>query len=391
MEHFLQKVKQGIHHKDPIVQKYISYLMHEFPYIPSQFVNVQLEKALDANIMEDSTTLIYMNNNFDEQSIPMIVKLLEIVPAQRQHLVYSLVQQFPTELIVKYRSELGSHLKPEFIDICQKLLEMDEEELWEAFGEILNKLEDASSFNNQLFIGAKRVQDRLIEKGYYDAEEVSLILRSELQDDFFSYNGILAVRAVGLMKLTEHIDTLASLLPRYEDILLEEVAEALNRFQSDQVVKAVAPYMKNEDSSIFATSVLRETKSPLSVDVLVDAYMHGIHHEKEIILEALIAQFSEKAFSLIEDFLSQEIWGGMVDIEEMFYSFYKIIGREHELMEEWKEIIEEKEQHMKDLKDMSFEDLMKQHQKSTPITVTKVGRNDPCPCGSGKKYKKCCG
>jgi preprotein translocase subunit SecA len=21
----------------------------------------------------------------------------------------------------------------------------------------------------------------------------------------------------------------------------------------------------------------------------------------------------------------------------------------------------------------------------------KVGRNDPCPCGSGKKYKKCCG
>lgn len=22
---------------------------------------------------------------------------------------------------------------------------------------------------------------------------------------------------------------------------------------------------------------------------------------------------------------------------------------------------------------------------------TKVGRNDPCPCGSGKKYKRCCG
>ncbi|MBF9000008.1 YchJ family metal-binding protein [Vibrio nitrifigilis] len=27
-----------------------------------------------------------------------------------------------------------------------------------------------------------------------------------------------------------------------------------------------------------------------------------------------------------------------------------------------------------------------QHQPST-----KIGRNDPCPCGSGKKYKKCCG
>ncbi len=27
-----------------------------------------------------------------------------------------------------------------------------------------------------------------------------------------------------------------------------------------------------------------------------------------------------------------------------------------------------------------------------PIHADKaVGRNDPCPCGSGKKYKKCCG
>jgi preprotein translocase subunit SecA len=25
------------------------------------------------------------------------------------------------------------------------------------------------------------------------------------------------------------------------------------------------------------------------------------------------------------------------------------------------------------------------------VNNAKVGRNDPCPCGSGKKYKKCCG
>jgi len=29
--------------------------------------------------------------------------------------------------------------------------------------------------------------------------------------------------------------------------------------------------------------------------------------------------------------------------------------------------------------------------KPKPITVTKIGRNDPCSCGSGLKYKKCCG
>lgn len=31
--------------------------------------------------------------------------------------------------------------------------------------------------------------------------------------------------------------------------------------------------------------------------------------------------------------------------------------------------------------------------KETPVRreTERIGRNDPCPCGSGKKYKKCCG
>lgn len=30
------------------------------------------------------------------------------------------------------------------------------------------------------------------------------------------------------------------------------------------------------------------------------------------------------------------------------------------------------------------------YQKEAPWGAIKDGRNDPCPCGSGKKYKKCC-
>ena len=30
-------------------------------------------------------------------------------------------------------------------------------------------------------------------------------------------------------------------------------------------------------------------------------------------------------------------------------------------------------------------------QSAAPVKVERIGRNDPCPCGSGKKYKKCCG
>ena len=37
------------------------------------------------------------------------------------------------------------------------------------------------------------------------------------------------------------------------------------------------------------------------------------------------------------------------------------------------------------------EDGEKKPIKKIPVKVQKVGRNDPCPCGSGLKYKKCCG
>jgi hypothetical protein len=37
------------------------------------------------------------------------------------------------------------------------------------------------------------------------------------------------------------------------------------------------------------------------------------------------------------------------------------------------------------------EEEREEEEAPAPVTAAKVGRNDPCPCGSGKKYKKCCG
>jgi len=38
------------------------------------------------------------------------------------------------------------------------------------------------------------------------------------------------------------------------------------------------------------------------------------------------------------------------------------------------------------------DDVYVKLKKAPPIQVqSKVGRNDPCPCGSSRKYKKCCG
>ena len=49
---------------------------------------------------------------------------------------------------------------------------------------------------------------------------------------------------------------------------------------------------------------------------------------------------------------------------------------------QWKEIFSEEE----------LKKFYKEQKESTTIRKPKkIGRNDPCPCGSGKKYKFCCG
>lgn len=61
--------------------------------------------------------------------------------------------------------------------------------------------------------------------------------------------------------------------------------------------------------------------------------------------------------------------------------------------------VEEAQQHISEsaragkhvIMDLSDVDLSKLGEFLQPVDQkTKLGRNDPCPCGSGVKYKKCC-
>ena len=56
-----------------------------------------------------------------------------------------------------------------------------------------------------------------------------------------------------------------------------------------------------------------------------------------------------------------------------------------------------REEEVQRIEEKQRQDYIMSRGEDTPATATikreaaKVGRNDPCPCGSGKKYKKCCG
>jgi SWIM/SEC-C metal-binding protein len=41
-------------------------------------------------------------------------------------------------------------------------------------------------------------------------------------------------------------------------------------------------------------------------------------------------------------------------------------------------------------KPVDISDLERALAPAHPAVSTKIGRNDPCPCGSGKKFKHCC-
>ena len=66
----------------------------------------------------------------------------------------------------------------------------------------------------------------------------------------------------------------------------------------------------------------------------------------------------------------------------------------------YKKMVEYKADHLYSLpqwklifSDEQLEKFTKEQRRSKTIVnkARKVGRNDPCPCGSGKKYKMCCG
>lgn len=72
-----------------------------------------------------------------------------------------------------------------------------------------------------------------------------------------------------------------------------------------------------------------------------------------------------------------------IDLEKLYYNMVECKAEWLYTLPQWNDILPE--------------DKRKELIKSRRIPVRfiienrKVGRNDPCPCGSGKKYKQCCG
>ena len=71
-----------------------------------------------------------------------------------------------------------------------------------------------------------------------------------------------------------------------------------------------------------------------------------------------------------------------IDPEKLYYNMVEAKATWLYGLPEWDSILTEERR----------KELYKQQKTSGTIRKgKKIGRNDPCPCGSGKKYKHCCG
>lgn len=377
---FLEKIEPYLLSDQKIVQEFVLQALKEYPLTPAEWTNRVLEMALHSEERRIDLLLGCKSNTVNENSIPLLLNLLKVTEKQRRHLIIEYFKHLQPEIIMEHEQELSSVFGKDVFAFHQFLIHADENELRNEYDAVLSLLESKEFYDHQLYFQAKQIQDKLLLNQWYDVEHIDNILDNELNRSWFSFRGLLAVRAAGILKVEKYIPVLAGLLERDDDILLEETNDALSMYQSDQVAEAVAPFAMKDETSIFASSVLANTKTKQAEEALFSSYQHLDMDGKAMVIEGLAHHLSEKAFPLIEDYIKNGYTTRLFEMEPIYYGLHTVLGKNHPNMEKWKADYEEKE--------MRFNNL----RLNMPAFKTpKIGRNEKCPCGSGKKYKKCCG
>lgn len=381
---FLEKIKPHLISDDILIQEVVLYALHDYPLVPKEWTNELLKEAFRKKDKQSSIFIYIENQTFNEEAVKIFIENIPLMDPAKRHLAVGLVHRIEPELALTYKEQLQEYIPKSTWSLYELLLHGTEEEVFSEYGQILNDLERAGSEHHNYLIKAKKLAACLVKKGWVTEDEIDLVLKEELQKKWISSNGIMAVYMIGLLKAERYIPLLVRLLDRDDDSLLEELSVTLTSFQSDEVVKEVAPYLRKDNSVIYAASIVENIKSDFAVQVLREAYRAAKQLEdQDILIEALCHQLSEEALPEINEHMKLDSSSGLVDIEQAVYSYYSILGLDHRELALWRQVALESE--------LDF----RQKGHDLPIAPirneNKVGRNDPCPCGSGTKYKKCCG
>jgi hypothetical protein len=308
-----------------------------------------------------------------------------------------------------------------------RMLSWDEATCWRNLEEFCEEGKDKQD-TSEINLGyAHRIVEALARYGQECEPKVREWLAVKL-DDYtdhpMKWLEPLVVRLAGQAHLESTIPLIvAKLLEDGGDLLNEECTEALTRIGTPAVLHAVAEAFPTAEQHfrIYATNPLEHIHSDLAVEIsltLLGQEKDG--HIRRELAHALLYQFAKEGIEIAR----QLLLGRDLDFEHKglrnrLLETCTLMGERFPEYDEWLATEKaEKAEHWKQVKELEGDPkglLLFALEKLTgkkaaevakakprlppsprlalprkPEVKKKVGRNDPCPCGSGKKFKNCC-
>jgi len=234
-----------------------------------------------------------------------------------------------------------------------------------------------------------------------------------------NYEGVKKKLEPVMQKLIQHgeaaLDRLHALLLREETWSCLFALEILKEIRSPKSIPFLIEFIrKNEDADDYWESCEDAMRALTAIgEPAVDPLLKEVKADFEkkryfvYLVSALTEIKDERVFSFmvetIEDYLANpEKYRGWFYLELFVYDFgvqgkieavpllKRLLALDLSKQERIEvvdaiEYLEDPEEYEREM-----EEWLEDFKRANPAQRKKVGRNDPCPCGSGKKYKHCC-
>lgn len=175
------------------------------------------------------------------------------------------------------------------------------------------------------------------------------------------------------------MDTISQFMPIKEKIKFENIEELTKESLKDIILNSALEYYANKEKEI-GEDVIRELERVILLRIVDTKWMDHIDAmdqlKQGIGLRAMGNEDPVRAYQV----------EGFDMFEDMIKSIQEDTVKSLFHLEKPEKVKRER------VAKVTSTSHGKEEKKSKPIVKgKKIGRNDPCPCGSGKKYKKCCG
>ncbi|WP_318246451.1 SEC-C metal-binding domain-containing protein [Rossellomorea aquimaris] len=389
MNRFVERVELYFLSENPFVQRYAIEMLED-TYLPCGKTLLTGLRAVDRGLVSEYPSSVLPNLMYlplNEEGVMEVINRLKSLGNEDDDRFFyiQLLLNADTDLLIAYKNEVKSFVGDGQLADIVKLPSLTAEELYKDLADISVYL-DNERFNQSLYDHGKRIIKELINKNEIESWEIQAGLQDSVENiDGFDFNGIFIVYSSGELREENVVPQLVNLFKDEDesDTLFEEVANALVKIGTDQVVREVEKVALFGNTYFYTLDVLGRIKTKEAEQALLRLFDRTNDvTAKTLIADYLCQQLSTDAIPKIEALIDEGYDENMLCLEESLYVNCIMNEIKHPKLPMWRKVMEEVE-----YPSMNEPPLIAPQPAQTG---DKVGRNDPCPCGSGKKHKKCC-